>query len=126
MEPCLFCKIVAGEEPAEKVAETANFIVIKNKYPKAPVHLLVIDKMHHEKSKTISGKYNTTISGKFASCSRASYWDDIIATSYFAIQKFGLDKTGYKLVVNGAGYNHFEHEHLHIMGGTKKEPGGET
>ena len=41
-----------------------------------------------------------------------------------AIVKLGLDKTGYKIVNNGAGYNHFEHQHLHIMGGSKEEPGG--
>ena len=39
-----------------------------------------------------------------------------------AILKLELDKTGYKLGNNGAGYNHFEHEHFHVMGGTKKEP----
>ncbi|NIT04443.1 hypothetical protein GTO10_06110, partial [Candidatus Saccharibacteria bacterium] len=42
------------------------------------------------------------------------------------IRHLGLDKSGYKLVNNGAGYNHFEHEHMHILGGTKAEPGGKT
>jgi len=52
---CLFCKIVAGEEPCQKVLETDDFLVIKNKYPKAPVHVLVIDKEHHEKKDVSSG-----------------------------------------------------------------------
>ena len=53
------------------------------------------------------------------------------ATSKFGaifdtITRLGLVRTGYKLVNNGAGYNHFEHEHFHILGGSKEEPGGRT
>jgi len=42
------------------------------------------------------------------------------------VKHLGLDKTGYKLVNNGAGYNHFEHEHVHVLGGSKEEPAGNT
>ena len=112
---CLFCKIVLGEEPSQKVLETDNFIVIRNKYPVAPVHLLVVDKQHREKSATIAGAYF-----------ESSYWDNMIQAANEAIQMLNLNKTGYKLVNNGAGYNHFEHEHLHILGGSEKEPGGNT
>lgn len=114
---CLFCKIVAGEEPCQKVLETDHFLVIKNKYPKAPVHVLVIDKEHHEKKDTISGSYSKP---------HANYWDKMFEAIFGTITKLGLDKTGYKLVNNGAGYNHFEHEHFHILGGSKSEPGGST
>lgn len=113
MTDCLFCKIVEGEEPSEKVLEAENFLVIKNKYPVAPVHLLVLFKKHREKEDTISGE-----------CS--GFWDEMMAACWEAIRHFGLDKTGYKLVNNGAGYNHFEHEHMHILGGTKEEPAGRT
>jgi histidine triad (HIT) family protein len=110
---CLFCKVIAGEEPSKKVLETDNFLVIENKFPVAPVHLLVLAKEHWEKSETIAGRY-------------PGFWDEMVAAAWEAIQKLGLDKTGYKLVDNGAGYNHFEHEHLHVLGGTKEEPGGKT
>jgi histidine triad (HIT) family protein len=112
-EECLFCKIVKGEEPSKKVLETEDFLVIENKFPVAPVHVLVLDKKHREKKETISGEH-------------AGFWDGILAASWEAIGKLGLDKTGYKLVNNGAGYNHFEHEHLHILGGSEEEPGGKT
>jgi len=112
-DDCLFCKIIAGEEPSKKVLETEGFIAIENKFPAAPVHLLVLSKEHREKSDAIAGKY-------------PGFWDGMVAAAWEAVQKFGLDKTGYKLVNNGAGYNHFEHEHLHILGGTKGEPGGQT
>ena len=45
---------------------------------------------------------------------------------FSVIGQTGLDKTGYKLVLNGAGYNHFDHEHIHMLGGTAEEPVGKT
>ena len=114
-ENCLLCKIVDGTEPSEKVLEHGDFVVIKNKYPVASVHVLVLDKKHREKANTIAGKYKPE-----------SYWDALFAAIQAAIKELKLDKTGYKLVNNGAGYNHFEHEHFHIMGGTKGEPDGKS
>jgi len=116
-ENCLFCKIVAGKEPCKKVFETADFLVIENKYPKAPVHVLVIDKTHRKKSDTISGAFSKN---------SLKYWDKMFEAIFGTITKLGLDTSGYKLVNNGAGYNHFEHEHFHILGGSKEEPGGST
>jgi len=114
---CLFCKIISGEEPSEKIIETDEFLVIKNKYPVAPIHVLVIDKRHREKKDTISGSF----SGK-----NKNYWDKMFVAIFGTITKLGMTKTGYKLVNNGAGYNHFEHEHFHVLGGSKEEPGGST
>lgn len=110
---CLFCQIVLGKKPCKKVLETENFLVIHNKFPKAPTHVLILDKKHREKRNTISGKSQ-------------SYWDLMFKAVYKTIKYFNLDKTGYKLVNNGAGYNHFEHEHIHVLGGSKQEPGGPT
>lgn len=112
---CLFCDIVSKKAPSAIVLETDGFLVIKNKYPVAPVHVLVLDKKHKEKKDTLSGKYI-----------KENYWDEMFKAIYQTIQKLGLDKTGYKLVNNGAGYNHFEHEHFHIMGGSDAEPGGRS
>ena len=110
MGECLFCSIVSGKEPSEKVLETNEFLVVKNKFPTAPIHILVLDKKHREKPETISGQHE-------------GYWDKMMAAVYKAIKHLGLDKTGYKLINNGAGYNHFEHEHMHVLGGSKEEPG---
>jgi len=108
---CLFCGIVAGSEPSQKVLETEEFLVIRNKFPKAPVHVLVLDKQHREKKDTVSGEY-------------PGFWDGMMDAVWKTIKHFNLNETGYKLVVNGAGYNHFEHEHVHVLGGTPTEPGG--
>lgn len=111
---CLFCKIAARKEPAEIVWENSEFLAIKNKYPVAKVHLLVIPKVHVGKAGHLTGSTET------------GFWDRMMAAVLATIRQVGLDKTGYKLVNNGAGYNHFDHEHIHVLGGTKDEPAGRT
>jgi histidine triad (HIT) family protein len=44
---CLFCRIVAGEIPADVVAETEDTLAFRDINPQAPVHVLVIPKEHH-------------------------------------------------------------------------------
>ena len=114
-DSCLFCKIINKTEPGNIVFENESFVVIDNKYPKAPVHLLVLDRFHHDKLDTISGKF-----------SEKNYFESLFGTIYQVMVKYGLDKTGYKIVNNGAGYHHFSHEHFHILGGSEEEPGGST
>lgn len=43
---CIFCKIAKGEIPAEKVKESQNFFAIRDKFPHAKGHTLVIPKKH--------------------------------------------------------------------------------
>ena len=117
-DSCLFCKIGLGQEPAKLVLETEEFLCIANKYPSAPVHVLVIPKAHVSKKAWLEAQSLGMTEG--------SFWGKIMAVVFQAVVKLGLDKTGYKLVLNGAGYNHFDHEHIHILGGTKTEPGGTT
>ena len=44
---CLFCRIVAGEIPAEVVARTDTVLAFRDIDPKAPVHVLVCPRDHH-------------------------------------------------------------------------------
>ncbi len=103
MQDCLFCKIAKGEEQSEKVFENEDFIVIKNKFPKAPTHLLIIPKIHISKQDTILGQ-------------EFDVWE-----SFFRVQKQIVDELkispNYQLLVNAPGYAHFDHEHMHIIAG---------
>ena len=47
MADCLFCKIVTGDIPAERVAESGRTIAFRDINPQAPTHVLVIPKDHH-------------------------------------------------------------------------------
>ena len=43
---CLFCKIVAGDIPSKKVAETNELFAFEDITPQAPTHILIIPKKH--------------------------------------------------------------------------------
>jgi histidine triad (HIT) family protein len=45
-ENCLFCKIVAGDIPAEIVSETPHTVAFRDLNPQAPTHVLVIPRVH--------------------------------------------------------------------------------
>ena len=106
MEDCLFCKIIKGEIPSTKVYEDDNFFAFKDIAPVAPVHVLVIPKKH------------------VASIAALTEEDaDVAGKMLFAIQKvaqeLGLDKDGYRVILNTgekAGQT-VHHMHAHILGG---------
>ena len=43
---CIFCKIIAGEIPSNKVYEDDTVLAFRDIEPKAPVHILVVPKKH--------------------------------------------------------------------------------
>ena len=45
---CLFCKIIAGEIPADVVAENEHTIAFRDVNPQSPTHVLVIPRAHHD------------------------------------------------------------------------------
>lgn len=104
MSDCIFCKIINKEIPSEIVLESDSFIAIKNIHPKAPIHSLVMPKEHIDKVDSISGK-------------KEDLWSKMMVFANEVITSNGLDKTGYRIVNNGAGYHGVDHEHIHIMGG---------
>lgn len=43
---CLFCRIIAGEIPSERVHEDEQVIAFEDLHPQAPVHVLVVPREH--------------------------------------------------------------------------------
>jgi histidine triad (HIT) family protein len=43
---CLFCKIVAGEVPSERVHQDEHVYAFKDLHPRAPLHVLVVPREH--------------------------------------------------------------------------------
>ena len=53
---CIFCKIIKGEIPSKKIKETDQVLVIEDRAPKAPIHYLIIPKIHVVNLKEIQEK----------------------------------------------------------------------
>ncbi len=105
---CVFCKIINGEIPSEKVYEDENFIVIRDIKPVAPIHLLVIYKKHVGKIHELSEE------------DKKNFWKvfDVIR---IVAEKEGIIDSGYRVVVNNgpdAGQE-IDHIHFHVVGGKK-------
>lgn len=104
----VFCKIINKELPAETVIEDEDFIVIKDIHPQAPVHVLIIPKKHLDIIHEVSHA-DLDILGKM-----------IIAAGK-AAKKLGVEKSGYRLILNqGVDAGQLvPHLHMHLLGGRK-------
>lgn len=103
---CLFCKIVAGEIPAEKIHEDELTIAFRDINPQAPFHALVVPKAHIATINDL-GVENRTLVGQLYLAAKA-----LAAREGFADE-------GYRAVMNcnaGAGQTVF-HIHLHLLAG---------
>jgi len=102
----LFEKIIAGELPSEKVYEDEKIIAIKDKHPKAPVHLLIIPK------KMIPDLQSMQVED-------LPLVGEIVRVAQQLAKQFELEDEGYRLLVNNgpdAGQTIF-HLHFHLLGG---------
>lgn len=104
---CLFCKIAKNEIPSEIVFEDNDIKVFKDIHPKAPVHLLVIPKIHIQSIAHLEDDHN-----------------DIIAKLLYTAKRVAEERGlgGYKLLFNVGreGGQVIDHLHLHLMGGWGK------
>jgi histidine triad (HIT) family protein len=106
MSDCLFCKIIAGEIPCDKVYEDDDVFAFKDIHPKAPTHVLVIPKEHIP---TLADVDNPALLGTLMS-----------KVNHIANDVLNLE-AGYRIVINvreGGGQEVF-HLHAHILGGKK-------
>lgn len=105
-ENCLFCKILAGDIPADIVYKSDTAIAFRDINPKAPTHVLIIPRKHISTINDIEDD-DQEIVGSLYSAAR-----EIAAAE-------GLADVGYRAVMNcneGAGQTVF-HIHLHLLGG---------
>jgi histidine triad (HIT) family protein len=112
MTDCLFCRIVAGELPAEVVHETERTLAFRDIGPQAPTHVLVVPRDHH---------------GDVGACADAdpSLLGDVLAAAVAVARQEGLDG-GYRLVTNTGddGGQTVHHLHVHVLGGRALGPLG--
>lgn len=105
MTNCLFCKIAQGDIPANIVYQDDKIMAFKDIHPKAPVHLLVIPKIHRDSLAHLEIA-DTELMGYLTSKLK------LIAESQ------GL-KNGFRTIINTGpgGGQEIGHIHYHILGG---------
>lgn len=102
----LFEKIIDDEIPSTKVFENENVIAIKDIAPQAPVHLLIITKKRIPNLQSLK-KEDYFLLG------------EIVEVAKKLAIEFGIEKNGYRLLVNNGSYagQTIPHLHFHLLGG---------
>ena len=107
MENCLFCKIVAGDIPSNKVYEDEKILAFRDIAPMAPTHILVIPKEHIPSVNGITGQNSAVVAHIFETIPKIAAAEGLTG--------------GYRVVSNcgdDAGQT-VHHLHFHILGGRK-------
>jgi histidine triad (HIT) family protein len=105
---CIFCKIVQGTLPCEKVFENDKVFAFRDISPQAPVHVLIVPKKHVVDILDVRPQ-------------DASVFQDL----FFAVQQIapqlGIAGPGYRTVFNSGDHacQTMYHLHLHLLGGTQ-------
>ena len=111
MEDCIFCKIIKGEIPSEKVYEDEEILAFKDIQPAAPIHILVIPKKHitnlmevAEEDKQLMGK--------------------IVVVMQKVARQLGVDEKGFRIISNCGPDSGQEvmHLHFHLLAGRVMGP----
>jgi histidine triad (HIT) family protein len=101
---CLFCKIVAGQLPAERLYEDDTILAFKDIHPQAPFHGLVIPKTH------------VATLNDFADANSALIGELLLVAKKLAAEH-GLPGYRVAMNVNREGGQVIFHVHLHVLGG---------
>jgi histidine triad (HIT) family protein len=108
---CLFCRMVAGEIPADVVLDTSRVLAFRDINPQAPTHVLVIPKEHYPNAAALAAADPGLLA-------------EIVSAAHTVAREEGLvgadrDEPGYRLVANTgpqAGQS-VDHMHVHLLGG---------
>lgn len=106
VEDCLFCKIGLRQIPSDIAYEDDEVIAFKDIQPLAPVHLIIIPKIHLGSLNNVTTEYEALIGHLFGVIRRLA-------------EEFGVAESGYRVVANtGAdGGQVIGHLHFHLLGG---------
>jgi len=109
---CIFCRIIAGEIPAEILYQDAKVIAFRDINPQAPTHLLIIPRKH------IPSLAHLSAAG-------ASIVGHMTGVANRLAREQGVSESGYRLVINCGkqGGQVVPHLHLHVLGGRQLAPG---
>jgi len=102
---CIFCKIVEGKIPAQKVYEDEEMLAFNDTSPRRPVHLLAIPKKHITSLATATAE-DAPVLGKM-----------LAKANDIAVAQGSPD--GFRVIINTGrvGHQEVQHLHIHIVGG---------
>lgn len=106
MDDCIFCKIIAGDIPSNKVYEDDKILCFRDIAPMAPVHLLVIPKEHIPSVDHITEQNADIISYIFTKIPHIAKTE-------------GISESGYRVITNHGddARQSVKHVHFHILAG---------
>lgn len=106
--PSPFTKIIKGEKPADIVHQDNLVTAFNNERPAAPVHVLVVP---NREIPTVNDLRRADV----------ELLGHMILTAREIARNMGVDKSGYRLVINcnDDGGQEVDHLHLHVIGGKK-------
>ena len=105
MNDCLFCKIIAGEIPSKKVYEDEYVYAFYDIAPMAPVHVLVVPKLHIASADGVSADNSAYVARIFEAIPKIAAAEGL-ANGYRVITNCGEDAC-----------QTVKHLHFHILGG---------
>lgn len=102
---CIFCKIIKGEIPSNKIYEDDEVLAFHDISKTAPVHFLVIPKKHIESANEINSENSKIIAHIFEVISKI-------------VKEIGISESGYRIVNNCGkdGGQSVNHIHFHVLG----------
>ena len=106
MSDCLFCKIIAGDIPSDKVYEDEHVYAFRDINPVAPLHALIIPKKHISMINDLEESDAETMGRLFVVAKKIT-------------KELGVEEVGYRTVMNcgeAAGQTVF-HVHMHLLAG---------
>jgi len=109
-DDCIFCRILAGDLPAEGVASSPLTFAFRDVSPAMPTHVLVIPRRHIESAATLEPSDAEVVGEMFQTARRVA-------------ESEGLAERGWRLVFNVGddARNSVAHLHLHVLGGRPME-----
>lgn len=103
---CLFCRIISREIPGEIVYEDDQVVAFRDKYPKAPTHILLVCREHIASLNEVGEDH-------------AGLLAHIVLAAGRLARELGIAQEGYRLAVNVGpwGGQAIYHLHFHLLGG---------
>jgi histidine triad (HIT) family protein len=105
---CIFCRIIAGEIPADVVFQDKDSMAFKDIHPQSPTHILIIPKSHIASMEEANQEHQDLLG-------------HLLLVAKKVAEKENISHRGYRLTINCGpdGGQIVPHLHIHLLGGRR-------